>query len=88
MRSYTKAIDPNLLILQDIATKCGFIGDTKSNIQVNYDLALSVNLVIFRISPTLSSSNSFPCPLSQSDIQGLTRGTDLGRLLTGGVAVA
>lgn len=83
-RSYTKAIDPNSQILQDIATRCGFIGDTKSNIKVNYDLTLRMKIVLFTISPTFSSSTSFACPLSQSDIQGLVGGTSLGGLLGGG----
>ncbi|KAL7007024.1 hypothetical protein EMMF5_003250 [Cystobasidiomycetes sp. EMM_F5] len=81
---YTKQLDPNSLILQDIATKCGFIGDQKSNIKVNYDLTLGLKIIFFTISPTFSSSTSFPCPLDENQIKQLTSGTNLGGLFGGG----
>lgn len=38
---YTEAIDPNKTIIKDIAVKCGFIGNSKSDIPVNYQLTVS-----------------------------------------------
>lgn len=60
--SYTKSIDPNSAILLDIATKCGFVGDSgQQDITVDYDLTLAMKIVVFTISPTFRSSTSFAC---------------------------
>jgi len=60
--SYTKSIDPNSVILLDIATKCGFIGDAgKQDITVNYDLTLALQIAGITISPTFRSKTSFAC---------------------------
>lgn len=60
--SYTKSIDPNSAILLDIATKCGFVGDAGAqDINVNYDLTLSLKIAGITISPTFRSSTSFAC---------------------------
>jgi hypothetical protein len=39
--NYTEAVDPNRKIIQDIAVKCGFIGNSKSDIPVDYKLTVS-----------------------------------------------
>ncbi|CAE6436798.1 unnamed protein product [Rhizoctonia solani] len=73
--NYTEAIDPNRKIIQDIAVKCGFIGNSKSDIPVNYSLTLKLKIAGVAISPSFSGSASFGCPLKASDISGL--GIDL-----------
>ncbi|KAG9102817.1 hypothetical protein FRC06_001006 [Ceratobasidium sp. 370] len=77
--NYTEAIDPNKAIIKDIAVKCGFIGNTKSDIPVNYQLTLKLKVLGLTISPSFSGSASFSCPLQASDISGL--GIDLSGLL-------
>jgi len=72
--SYKSSLDPNKEILTDIATKCGFIGGTKSQITVNYKITLGLRIVFFVISPVVSNSLSFDCPLSKSDISSLGPG--------------
>ncbi|CAE6429303.1 unnamed protein product [Rhizoctonia solani] len=79
--NYTEAIDPNRKIIQDIAVKCGFIGNSKSDIPVNYRLTLKLKIAGVAISPSFSGSASFGCPLKASDISGL--GIDLSGLLNG-----
>ncbi|KAG8695953.1 hypothetical protein FRC09_008831 [Ceratobasidium sp. 395] len=79
--NYTEAIDPNKTIIKDIAVKCGFIGNTKSDIPVNYKLTLKLKVLGLTISPSFSGSASFSCPLQASDISGL--GIDLSGLLNG-----
>ncbi|CAE6504568.1 unnamed protein product [Rhizoctonia solani] len=79
--NYTEAIDPNKKIIQDIAVKCGFIGNSKSDIPVNYSLTLKLKIAGVAISPSFSGSASFSCPLKASDISGL--GIDLSGLLNG-----
>lgn len=77
--NYTESIDPNKKIIQDIAVKCGFIGNSKSDIPVNYKLTLKLKILGLTISPSFSGSASFSCPLQASDIAGL--GIDLSGLL-------
>lgn len=36
--NYTESIDPSFAILKDIASRCGFTGGTRQNIDVNYAL--------------------------------------------------
>jgi hypothetical protein len=80
--SYTTAIDPQRVILNDILSKCGIGGDsgTKSPIKVNYDLTLKLKvrtafvqsswqILGVTISPTISNSASFDCPVTEADIQ-------------------
>ncbi|KAF8610520.1 hypothetical protein BDV93DRAFT_483817 [Ceratobasidium sp. AG-I] len=77
--NYTEAIDPNKTIIKDIAVKCGFIGNSKSDIPVNYQLTLKLKILGVTISPSFSGSASFSCPLKASDISGI--GIDLSGLL-------
>jgi len=76
--SYKKSLDPSNKILVDIATKCGFIGGSKTQITVDYKISLALKIVFFTISPVVSNSMSFDCPLSQSDIQSLGGSSILG----------
>lgn len=72
--AYQKSLDPNNKILVDIATKCGFIGGSRSQITVNYKITLGLKVLFITISPVVSNSLSFDCPLSQSDISSLGAG--------------
>jgi len=76
---YTTAIDPNNAILIDLATKCGILG-TKSDITVNYKIKLTPEILFFSISPTVSGTFSFECPLSQSDIDSLLKSVGINSL--------
>jgi hypothetical protein len=46
--SYQKSLDPNDKILVDIATKCGFIGGSKSPITVDYKISVSLSAMHHR----------------------------------------
>jgi LEA14-like dessication related protein len=72
--TYLKSLDPNKVILVDIATKCGFIGGTKSQITVNYKITLSLRVLFLTISPAVSNSLSFDCPLTEAEVEALGPG--------------
>jgi len=74
MIAYQKSLDPNNKILVDIATKCGFIGGTSSPITVDYKITLALKVLFITISPVVSNTLSFACPLSQSDISSVASG--------------
>ncbi|GJN88490.1 hypothetical protein Rhopal_001456-T1 [Rhodotorula paludigena] len=83
--NYTTSYDSDLSVLTDIATRCGFIGSSKSQLTVNYRVKTKVKVIAVTISPSFSSSASFDCPLSESDITGFLGGS-LDSLLNGGLS--
>ncbi|KAJ6496989.1 hypothetical protein C8R47DRAFT_1113386 [Mycena vitilis] len=75
--NYSTAIDPKSLILLDLAKKCGLVG-TKSNLEVQYKITVGVQILFVTISPSISNTFSFACPLDASDLSGLLGSTGLG----------
>ncbi|GAA5841560.1 hypothetical protein JCM11251_001260 [Rhodosporidiobolus azoricus] len=78
--NYTTSYDSDLSVLRDIATKCGFLGSTKSQLTVNYKVKTKVKVIAVTISPSFSSSARFDCPLSESDITGFLGSDGLSSL--------
>ncbi|GAA5868279.1 hypothetical protein JCM1840_005623 [Sporobolomyces johnsonii] len=81
--NYTTAYDPDLSVLKDIATKCGFLGNSSSDLTVNYKVQTTVKVIAVKISPTFSSTASFACPLSESDLSSFLGSSSLSSLLGG-----
>jgi len=73
---YQTSLDPNNKILVDLAEKCGIIG-TKSNLKVQYKITLGLEIAFVTISPSISNTFTFPCPLTASDLQGLLGSTGI-----------
>lgn len=70
--NYQTYLDPQYQILQDLAQKCGVVG-TKSNISVQYKITLKLLILFIPISPVVSNSFNFPCPISASDLAALIK---------------
>lgn len=66
--NYTTALDPNLAVLRDIATRCGFIGGTITQLRINYTIKLALKVVAIRITP-----QSVLSPSPTSSVPFLTR---------------
>jgi len=56
--------------LQDILAKCR----AKQNLKVNYELKLSLRIVVVSISPTISDSFTIGCPVDADQIEKLLGG--------------
>jgi hypothetical protein len=67
--TYTQSIDPSSAIITDIAEKC--LGQT--DLTVNYQLTVGVRVFFVSVSPTISNSISFACPISTSDLEALLK---------------
>ncbi|KAG0152085.1 hypothetical protein CROQUDRAFT_56044 [Cronartium quercuum f. sp. fusiforme G11] len=85
--NYTTTFDPKHAILADIAYKCGFLGATKNKSSL-FLMLLSILLILaIAIAPTFSSSQTFTCPLKQSDFNAVLGGQQsmaaLQEMLTG-----
>jgi len=68
--SYNSSNDEQHAILSDLAVKCGVTGP-KSNLNINYKINLSIRILVATISPVISNTFSFPCPISASDLSQL-----------------
>lgn len=66
---YTASKDPNQVIVNDIADRCGFTGNARRQIQVKYEITLQIKMIAFSISPSFSGSTGFDCPLTQAQIE-------------------
>ncbi|GAA5900354.1 uncharacterized protein JCM6883_002819 [Sporobolomyces salmoneus] len=88
--NYTTSYDSDLSVLKDIATKCGFLGGSsgKEDLKVNYKVETKVKVIAVSVSPTFSSSASFACPLSESDLKGFLGSSDLSSLGLGSLSGA
>ncbi|KIJ16917.1 hypothetical protein PAXINDRAFT_168354 [Paxillus involutus ATCC 200175] len=78
--AYTTTLPSSSLILADLLTKCGASGSAKTDITVNYDIVLGLRILLFTVSPTVSNSASFLCPLSASDLSSLSSAISGGNL--------
>ncbi|BGP13929.1 hypothetical protein JCM10213_002573 [Rhodosporidiobolus nylandii] len=84
--NYTTSYDSDLSVLKDIATKCGFLGGSKSQLTVNYKVKTKVKVIAVTVSPSFSSAASFDCPLSQSDLADFLGSDTLSSLGLSGLA--
>ncbi|GAA5978865.1 hypothetical protein JCM11641_003594 [Rhodosporidiobolus odoratus] len=84
--NYTTSYDSDLSVLKDIATKCGFLGSTATQLTVNYKVKTKVKVIAITVEPSFSSSASFDCPLDQSDITDFLGSEGLSSLGLSGLA--
>ena len=63
---YTTNIDPTFAIITDIAEKC--LTSPQSDLTIKYVLTVGVKVFFVSVSPTITNSVSFTCPISTSDI--------------------
>ncbi|WWC65830.1 uncharacterized protein I303_108452 [Kwoniella dejecticola CBS 10117] len=68
---YNLNFDPNQVILKDLISKCGISGGSVKDITVDYDLYLKLKILGITVSPTISNSASFECPITASDIESI-----------------
>jgi len=65
---YTLASDPSRTVLTDLANKC----TANQDLTVNYKITLGLQIVVATISPVISNSFTFACPLNGSELLGLS----------------
>jgi len=61
-------------IFSDLASKCGVSGGTKSNLNINYKISLGIRILMAVISPVISNTFNFPCPITASEISQILNG--------------
>lgn len=50
--NYTTSYDSDRTVLQDIARRCGFLGDAATQLKVNYKVKTEVRVIAVSIGPT------------------------------------
>jgi len=60
--TYKGSNDPGSAVFVDLGRKCGLVGDSRSNIIVNYKITLGIRFLIITVSPVIENTFSFPCP--------------------------
>lgn len=68
---YVISSDPNHAILNDLASKCG--SSPPSSLTINYKITVGIRILFIPISPVVSNSFTFACPLSSSDVDNLLK---------------
>ncbi|KAG7447936.1 uncharacterized protein BT62DRAFT_743406 [Guyanagaster necrorhizus] len=73
---YTQSNDPSNAILISILEKCGILG-TSSNLDINYKITLGIRILMVTVSPVISNSFSFACPLNSTSLSDLMSSSGL-----------
>ncbi|KAI9468279.1 MAG: hypothetical protein EXX96DRAFT_492950 [Benjaminiella poitrasii] len=55
-------------LLSSIEEKCGLNGESTSNIDITYDVALKAQVLFVKVYPAISSSSSFACPIQVTKV--------------------
>ncbi|KAL1919106.1 uncharacterized protein VTP21DRAFT_2487 [Calcarisporiella thermophila] len=77
---YNPTAGPNQFMLQDIASKCGFLGSARQQLKVDYDLKLTVKVLFLSIPITLPRDAQFDCPIKEGSLPNLGQiGSLLGK---------
>ncbi len=79
--NYTTAIDSDFSIISDIATKCGFLGATASQLTVDYKIKLKVKVIVVTVPISFSGSTSFDCPVTEAEIESALGVSSLSSIL-------
>jgi LEA14-like dessication related protein len=70
---YTLADDPSHAVLTSLASKCL----DNEDLTVNYKITLGLRIIVATISPVISNSFTFACPLTESELSGLISGSGI-----------
>lgn len=66
---YKSSADPRSLVLSDLASKCGA---NKQNLNIDYTITPALRILFVTISPAVSNTFNFPCPISPDQLPNLS----------------
>ncbi|TRM62620.1 hypothetical protein BD626DRAFT_51951 [Schizophyllum amplum] len=64
---YQLTDDPDYSVLMDLVSKCGLSGSSSGEITVDYKIKLGIKFLFINVSPSISNSYSFACPIDTSN---------------------
>ncbi|KAI8366798.1 uncharacterized protein BYT42DRAFT_587910 [Radiomyces spectabilis] len=71
---YSPTFDRDQSVLNSIANKCGLTGGSVQDITVDYTIQLTAKVLFVTVHPTIDSSSTFKCPLTNNGLPSLDDG--------------
>ncbi|KAJ3744800.1 hypothetical protein DFH05DRAFT_1397748 [Lentinula detonsa] len=78
--NYQFSTDPNYAILLDMASKCGILGGSQSDITIDYSIKVDLKVILIPVSPTISNSFSISCPFDESELEDFIKSLGLSSI--------
>jgi hypothetical protein len=66
---YDPMTDPDQIILNDLADRCGLTGGEPRDLSIAYTIHVTAKVLFVSVHPTINSQSTFPCPIQVSTIQ-------------------
>ncbi|CAO3587687.1 unnamed protein product [Absidia cylindrospora] len=66
---YDSMVDPDQVILNDLAEKCGLTGEEPQDLTISYTIHVTAKVLFVSVHPTIKSQSTFACPI-QNDENG------------------
>ncbi|KAF8831188.1 hypothetical protein HHX47_DHR1000104 [Lentinula edodes] len=78
---YQFSTDPNYAILLDMASKCGILGGSQSDLTIDYSIKVDLKIIFISVSPTITNSFSIACPFDESELEDFIKSLGLSSIL-------
>ncbi|KAJ3862216.1 hypothetical protein EV359DRAFT_83545 [Lentinula novae-zelandiae] len=78
---YQFSTDPNYAILLDMASKCGILGGSQSDLTIDYSIKVYLKIIFISVSPTITNSFSIACPFDESELEDFIKSLGLSSIL-------
>ncbi|KAI9308555.1 hypothetical protein BJ944DRAFT_195794 [Cunninghamella echinulata] len=65
---YDPVTDPTQVVLTDLATRCGLMGDEPQPLTISYTIRVAARVLFVTVHPTISSQSTFPCPIQNQTL--------------------
>ncbi|KAI9485321.1 MAG: hypothetical protein EXX96DRAFT_544726 [Benjaminiella poitrasii] len=66
---YDPSQDTDQSVLNDLVSKCGLTGGEQQDLTIDYQIKLTAKVLVIKVHPTISSSATFACPISNGHLQ-------------------
>jgi hypothetical protein len=63
---YDPMTDPDQIILNDLADRCGLTGGEPRDLSIAYTIHVTAKVLFVSVHPTINSQSTFPCPIQVS----------------------
>ncbi|ORZ11979.1 hypothetical protein BCR42DRAFT_462106 [Absidia repens] len=65
---YDPMTDPDQIILNDLADKCGLTGSEPQDLTIAYTIQVTARVLFVSVHPTIMSQSTFPCPIQNNTV--------------------
>ncbi|SAM09517.1 hypothetical protein [Absidia glauca] len=65
---YDPMTDPDQIILNDLADRCGLTGGEPRDLSIAYTIHVTAKVLFVSVHPTINSQSTFPCPIQNNTV--------------------